>query len=592
MASKAVTAMRWRIGCLILLALSFVAIAVVMDLLLWRTMAQEDAAQAWVEVPAIIKQAKLKETFSSPSIGGRHHSSTTYQATATYEYEFGGRQFTGEQVTLQNLSDDLGDFQRNAFLELKRHRDEKKPFRCFVNPRNPQQAVLYRETRWEVLAFDTLFPAVFGAVGFGVLSGAWAAKRVLPVSGPAGSSSDSAWLARRDWATGEIRSGGASTIATCTLAGAAAGWAIGSAPLLVELAPIFATGAAPRSAITLVFPAVGAALGLAFIYQFMRRRKFGPSVLQLTTTPGAVGGQLAGVIRISKAVQAAECYRLRLSCTETVCQANGRTSRVVWQDERLVTDALSGRVRGGIAVPVLFAIPGDAQETSRTKQNPQIAWRLDASAEMRGFDYKARFDVPVFKTESVRTEFHSDEQLVAELAAVPPPDVLLRGAGIRTEPLAGEGVRLIFPGGRNSGLAVSCSLAAAVWSILTWLMMRFALSIVFPILFGLIDLILLWIVAHLWFYRSVVEARPSGLMLQRGWFGLGRTRTIAADRIKQITTCRSVSAGTKVWKSIAVVKCDNKATTIAQAIEGTLEQQAVVDVLNKALGRRGKAGTA
>lgn len=112
------------------------------------------------------------------------------------------------------------------------------------------------------------------------------------------------------------------------------------------------------------------------------------------------------------------------------------------------------------------------------------------------------------------------------------------------------------------------------------------------ILFGLIDLILLWIVAHLWFYRSVVEARPSGLMVQRGWFGLGRTRTIAADRIKQITTCRPVSAGTKVWKSIAVVKCDNKATTIAQAIEGTLEQQTVVDVLNEALGRRGKARTA
>ena len=66
-------------------------------------------------------------------------------------------------------SDNVGNFQRAAYEELKRHRDQRKPFRCYVNPASPSEAVLYRQLRGEMLVFYTGFAAFFGLFGVGTL---------------------------------------------------------------------------------------------------------------------------------------------------------------------------------------------------------------------------------------------------------------------------------------------------------------------------------------------------------------------------------------------------------------------------------------
>jgi hypothetical protein len=439
-------------------------------------------------------------------------------------------------------------------------------------------------------AFYTLFATAFGAVGFGMLTGSFVSAQRLPGSGRLEVPAEAPWLARADWAAGEIRGSGGATVAVPILAVLVVWWTIASMPLVGKMPEVFQGTNSPWAVTTLVFPAVGAVLLLALVYQFIRGRKFGQSVLQLAATPGVVGGQLGGVIRIPKMVRAIEGFRLKLSCIEHIRTGEGKNSRIIeeplWQDERLVTEPMRDRLGGAIAVPVLFAIPYQAEETSRATSARNIEWRLEASAEMPGVDYKARFAVPVFKTAESRPDFQLDARLAAEFAAAPPRDLLLREAGILKEPLPGGGVRLVFPAARNLEVAMPLTVIVALWSGAVWLMLHLGVPIVFPIVFGLIELPLAWIVIDLWFYRSVVEARSDGLTLQGGLFGIGRKRRFAADEVQQVTPSLSMGVGTKVWKNIVVELRGGRQRTIGQTVEGKLAQQAVVDELHAALRRQ------
>ncbi|HTU24546.1 MAG TPA: DUF3592 domain-containing protein, partial [Pirellulales bacterium] len=102
------------------------------------------AMRSWQEVPAKILKDQLRTEHGSR--GG-----TTRRATAQYTYEFGGQSYTGHRVTWDGGSDNMGSSQYNAFNELESHRRSGRPFRCFVNPEHPEQSILYRQLRPEIL---------------------------------------------------------------------------------------------------------------------------------------------------------------------------------------------------------------------------------------------------------------------------------------------------------------------------------------------------------------------------------------------------------------------------------------------------------
>lgn len=583
MSSKSTRIARIGSGCGMLFALPFVAVGVGMTWWTWRSISQYEAMQSWVEVPAIITQTELERKQSDDGV--------TFRVTAEYQYEYEGREFTGQRVSIHSGSDNIGSFQRDAYQELKRHLAQKKPFRCFVNPEQPSEAVLYRRLRWEMTAFFTVFATTFGGAGLGILTGALVYALRTPKSGGANVPADEPWMARADWASGRIQPSGGTAFAVPILGILTVWWAVASFPLMSKLPEILQAADSRWAMVTLVFPAVGAVLVLILIYQFIRSQKFGRSTLELATTPGVVGGKMAGVIRIPKSIQTAEGFRLKLSCIEHSLDSNGESREdVVWQTERLVTEPMHDRMAGGTAVPVLFAIPYEAEGTSPSKIGRHVEWRLEASAEMPGVDYKTQFEVPVFKSAESRADFQLDERLVAEFTAAPRRDLLLRQAKILKEPLPGAGVRLVFPAARNLEVALPLTALTALWSGAVWLMLHLEFPVVFPIIFGLIDLLLIWLVINLWLHRSVVEARSDGLTFRGGWFGIGRKHRIAAEDVKRITTSSSMSVGTKVWNNIVVVPRTGKQRTIAQSIEGQLAQQAIVDEINQALRRDADTG--
>ena len=235
----------------------------------------------------------------------------------------------------------------------------------------------------------------------------------------------------------------------------------------------------------------------------------------------------------------------------------------------------------GTTLPILFAIPIECQETQIPDVTGDIHWRLEVAAKVPGVDYRAEFDVPVFKTSESRPDFKLDERLVAEFASAPNNELVLRKAGIIKQPFA-NGVRLVFRMARHLTGAVAITAFLAIWSGITWAAHDDAL--IASIILGLFGLLILWIALDVWFYRSVVEASASGLRIRGGLFGIGRTRVFAAEDIDKFTVNEGMSSGAKVWNDVLVVLRNGKRRTVGRMISSKLAQQAVIDELQSSLG--------
>ena len=279
-------------GCLILFSLPFAAVGV--GLAVWNCIAvlKYREMRSWAEVPATIDRAELKVDHDAD--GG-----TTYQALADYEYDFQGQHFTGHRISIHGGSDNIGSFQQDAYRELKSHLDQKKPFRCYINPANPTDAVLYRHLRGEMLLFMTLFSGVFGSAGLALLSGSIVALRQssrLTLDG----GSDEPWKMRPDWAAGYVEARGGAGIIWPVLATVTAFLFLACLPVAVTFPDLLSQSQGIWKWLLFIPPAITALLVWLTLYQFLRRRKFGESVFQLAGETGVIGGQLAGIVRIRR----------------------------------------------------------------------------------------------------------------------------------------------------------------------------------------------------------------------------------------------------------------------------------------------------
>jgi hypothetical protein len=453
---------------------------------------------------------------------------------------------------------------------------------------------------WQDVAISTLLATLFGSFGFAILT-VIALARARSANASAGAATnDDPWLARSDWASGQIGPSGGATIAGPILAVVALWWTTAILPLVSVLPSL------PRQAdsslvwLTLLFPVAALALYAAFGVQFARARKFGVSIFEMASVPGVVGGQLGGIVHIPAVVDAADGYRVRLACLEWQRRGKDDSHEVaIWQDEQLVTKTLAGGGPHETLLPVLFAIPYEAVESPRRNSKRDVRWLLDVSAALTGADYQARFEVPVYKTPESRRDFRLDDRLVADFAAPPSRELPLRDAGIRREPLP-DGVRLVFPAARNwpsalfvtlfvivfGGLAIY--LAPPVWAqILNNFRVRdlmhfLAVGLILPMLATLF----LWVALDLWLYRSVVEATTAGLSVRGGLFGLGRTRRYQTAEIRRLTSKESMSSGANVWKSVVVVPRQGKQRTLAKNVAGKPAVEAVIAELQAALRAR------
>lgn len=456
------------------------------------------------------------------------------------------------------------------------------PFVSFVNPRQPAEAVLERD-----IGLSGVGVALIAAcVGLFVVALAWRRwERRCAVR--AAAHPEEPWLWRADWASARV---------VCSRAGVLfpvgfavvwnlVGWPFGWAAWRGEIPVLF-----------WAFPITGLALAVWALLAALRWWKYGRSVFEMASVPGVIGGSLAGVVRTSAKIVPERGFRLRLSCIRTV-QSGRRDSSpsrsIVWQDEQLIGRELLPAAEQS-AIPVLFTIPFDCAPCDDRNWENMVHWELEVSAATPGMDYKATFSVPVFKTPASRPDFEADRSLIAPYVAPQDPASDLREAGVRrTTAPDGEAVRFIFPRARNVGTALALTFMMLLFWAVPYGIWRFdpdrslggmVFLGVFSLVFGLVGLLLAFVAAELWLYRSVVDVSRRGLSVTAGlWRGL--TTRIAAGDVEQFELKSMMGSEKRRYYDLVVRTRTGQRTTLGKHLPGRRLAEAVQRQVEEALGR-------
>lgn len=125
---------------------AIVGIAAAMLLIAWGATDLRTwlASRNWPEVPAHIEEVQLVDAPSSERPRGVSFNGKVVRAQ--HSYSINGTRYHGSKINLGSASGILmNSWHRRKYEELAAFVDSQQPFHCFVNPRNPSEAILYRD---------------------------------------------------------------------------------------------------------------------------------------------------------------------------------------------------------------------------------------------------------------------------------------------------------------------------------------------------------------------------------------------------------------------------------------------------------------
>lgn len=322
--------------------------------------------------------------------------STTYEAYATYSYEYRGQTYYGDRASLDTGSDNIGDFHQDLGSELAGKMSRGESVTVWVDPEAPTSAIIDRSIRWGLLGFRSIFLLVFGGVGGGILYAAWSSPKEPDKSDPM--FANAPWLLNKDWQSETVFSSSRSSMWAAWAF--AAIWNLISAPLpwiayeeIVEKDNTIAF-------VALLFPIVGVGLLVWAIRQTLEWRRFGRTPVVLDPFPGSIGGQVGGTIDLGLRFDSTNRFLITLTSIHSYTSGSGdnrRTSeRALWQEE-LVAHAESSIK--GTRLSFEFDVPeGQRESDPKQRGDSYHLWRLSLQADLPGTDLGREFNIPVFAT--------------------------------------------------------------------------------------------------------------------------------------------------------------------------------------------------
>ena len=388
-------------GCLTLFGLPFLGAGLFMSWLYFSGYTQWWSAQGWEEVPCWIESAEIES------------NGDTAKATATYRYAYAGRGYHGDRVSFQGGSDNIGDFQQEAHRELARYagkqpggaeldpqQDTRQPFRCYVNPANPAESVLYRTLRWPLQAFMAIFALTFPAVGAGLVLGSLFAMRITKREAALRERHpDEPWKWKAAWAESSIPESATPWNTALYLYTLWSGLVI--VPLILTTALSGAFQKEGTSWLVLIFAALWA-IPVWFTSQRLRHRSaVGVTRFEAQESPAWPGGTLHGAILLDKPPPPRALAEVSLVCEKRVTRKSGdgtsTTREKIWSHQESVAQDRITRDLAGFRLPVMFTLPADAPVSGPGEDAAtEHVWKLDL--RVAGTAIHSAFEVPVFRT--------------------------------------------------------------------------------------------------------------------------------------------------------------------------------------------------
>jgi len=540
-------------GVVMLLALPFAGIGlaaagwIVSDFWQWRQM------QSWVATPATLVEAGLE--------GGRHRKrGSSVRATARYRYQFGGKQYQGDRVAIYTGRDNIGSYQQDRADELEKIEAGARQLTCYVNPYAPAEAVLFRDLRWGMLLFKGVFAVTFSAIGFGILI----AAALSPITEKArrrreAELPDQPWLWESKWASGRLRSTSSASAIGMTIF--ATLWNAISLPGFALVYAHPERGAKNAIWIMALFPLVGAGLAVAAAYLWTRRLKWGVAEFEMAAVPGVLGGPVAGVVHVPARVVPAEAYVVRLACIKEVGSGDSSKMETLWDHEYEINRLLTDGDR--TLIPVEFLTPSDLPPSGE-----KVTWKLFTSAAMRGVDFFAEFDVPVFKTAASGTVGRSQ---ASRESATTTTEVdfasIVRSLGAIVDRDDPSGNTLIFPMARNLGMAAFMAIFAVGWTGATVFLFNSDAPRIFPWVVGAFNVVIVPVALLACFGRTRLAFSNRGVQRRGGIFGLGRLGEYPAGQIADAYAEKSGTKwGDKEYRRVRLRLATGKSVTLVSDI--------------------------
>ncbi|MDE3067666.1 MAG: hypothetical protein KGJ60_08960 [Verrucomicrobiota bacterium] len=274
-----------------------------------------------------------------------------------------------------------------------------------------------------------------------------------------------------------------------------------------------------------------------------------------------------------------------MSCVRrtTTGASNNRhaSEQILWQDEKWLRADLPHPEFNATGIPVFFKLPDHLPE-STASPGDGIHWRLEASAELRGPNFHAAFDAPVFKL--LEPAAPSDDPTLQYQISLDEIRQQIH-SGIQVKDLPDNGKEFIFPAGRNPGFASGATIVCLIWTGIIALLIWKRAPLPFLLVFSAIDVLMTAFVFDLWFRRSRVVANPEGLMVQRAWFALKKDQRFQTSEIRSIASDVGATAGHAVYYDLKIHTRDRKEFLLAKNVNRQPEADWLVRQMITALKR-------
>jgi hypothetical protein len=379
------------------------------------------------------------------------------------------------------------------------------------------------------------------------------------------------WKQRPDWEAGRIEL--QSTRGAATVLGLFA---------LMWNAIVFVTGYAaltrpnPAQPLTTfylvfgVFVLVGLGLAWGAAVYFVRWRRFGTSVFELTTVPGVIGGRLAGRVLAKLRPSPATEFRVALRCMRrtTTSSNNGRETqeRIVWEDTQIVHGSqVELGPGGGVFIPVVFVVPRECEPTTAVRTEDGIFWQLVVSAKLEGPDYEAMFVVPVFVT--AESDSPEAERLETQARRARLENGQPVGLSVRINPTITGGTEIYWPPLRRKfvgAVMVIISAGFFVGCVLAW--PRAAIPI--PLFLALFGLVLAAIAFNVLFISTRLALEPDGrFSVERRWLGLGSRREFDARNVAVVERVVASTSGNTPGYTLQIRMADGTKLSLGNGLE-------------------------
>lgn len=322
-----------------------------------KPLGQSALAMAWEPVPVQMSELQLKFNQDSAS-----------KVVGRYEYQYAGQTYQSERISFYAGYDNVGDYWEQLYRHLQRQQETGQAT-AWVNPDQPDEAVLDRRVRIPMLVFGGVFMLLFGGIGAGIMVWSWgddrrgeqeqrllAGDRTALPDGIASNERHSGW-----W-----------------LYGIGAIFILITSPIWWAIPDELGKGNHGILAV-LIFPLIGAGLVLAGWLSFRSYKRMGPTPFFPDPLPGYAGGQVGGYFELDGRSPVSG-LRSRLQCVHLYSRGSGKSRRTVrdilWQEERL---AMPEHDR----MYIQFEVPENLPASGAPGYRGSILWDLTCEGELR-----------------------------------------------------------------------------------------------------------------------------------------------------------------------------------------------------------------